>query len=365
MGINIVSVVVLLGVLIFAHELGHFLMAKRAGVGVLKFSLGFGPRIIGKKIGETEYLLSLIPLGGYVKLLGEAPGEELSAEEEKRSFLKQPVLKRIGIVAAGPAFNILLALFIFTIVNMIGLPVLTSEIGGLQAGSAAIDAGLKTGDTITGIDGTAVRKWDEISEIISDSQGRALMVTVSREGVSREMTVTPRRMKTTNLFGEEVESYKIGISPAPRTVIERLGPLSAFGTGISQTWKISKLTVLSIVKMFQGVVSPKTLGGPIMIAQIAGAQVREGMVPFILFMALLSINLAILNLLPVPVLDGGHLLFYGIELVTGHEVSLRWREMAQQIGFVLLILLMIFVFMLDIERLDIKMINEFIKKFIG
>ncbi len=365
MGINIVSVVVLLGVLIFAHELGHFLMAKRAGVGVLKFSLGFGPRIIGKKIGETEYLLSLIPLGGYVKLLGESPGEEMSAAEEKRSFLKQPVLKRIGIVAAGPVFNILLALLIFTVVNMIGLPVLTSEIGDLQPGSAAIEAGLKAGDTITGIDGTAVKKWDEISEIISGSQGKPLVLTVRREGASREVNVTPRRMKTTNLFGEAVDSYKIGISPAPRTVIERLGPLSALGTGISQTWKISKLTVISIVKMFQGVVSPKTLGGPIMIAQIAGAQVREGIVPFILFMALLSINLAVLNLLPVPVLDGGHLLFYGIELVTGHEVSLRWREMAQQIGFVLLILLMIFVFMLDIERLDIKMLNEFIKKFTG
>ncbi|MHB8907309.1 MAG: RIP metalloprotease RseP [Syntrophales bacterium] len=365
MGINIVSVVVLLGVLIFAHELGHFLVAKRAGVGVLKFSLGFGPKIIGRKIGETEYLLSLIPLGGYVKLLGEAPGEELSAEEEKRSFLKQPVLKRMGIVAAGPAFNILLAVLIFWIVNMIGLPVLTSEIGGLQPGSAAVDAGLKTGDTITGIDGTAVKKWDEVSEIISESKGRPLRITLRRESAPLEVTVIPRRMKSTNLFGEAVETYKIGISPAPRTVTESLGPLSAFGTGVRQTWKISKLTVVSIVKMFQGIVSPKTLGGPIMIAQIAGAQVREGIVPFILFMALLSINLAILNLLPIPVLDGGHLFFYLIEIVTGHEVSLRWREMAQQIGFVLLILLMVFVFMLDIERLDIKMINEFIKKFVG
>lgn len=365
MGINIVSVVVLLGVLIFAHELGHFLMAKRAGVGVLKFSLGFGPRIIGRKIGETEYLLSLIPLGGYVKLLGESPGEELSAEEEKRSFLKQPVLKRIGIVAAGPAFNILLALLIFWIVNMIGLPVLTSEIGGLQPGSAAIEAGLKTGDTIIAIDGEAVKKWDEISEIISSSEGRSLRIAVRREGAPLEVTVVPRRMKSTNLFGETVDAYKIGISPAPRTVTESLGPLAAFGTGLRQTWKISKLTVVSIVKMFQGIVSPKTLGGPIMIAQIAGAQVREGIVPFILFMALLSINLAILNLLPIPVLDGGHLFFYLIEMVTGHEVSLRWREMAQQIGFVLLILLMIFVFMLDIERLDIKMLNEFIKKFTG
>jgi len=365
MGINIVSVVVLLGVLIFAHELGHFLMAKRSGVGVLKFSLGFGPKVIGKKIGETEYLLSLIPLGGYVKLLGEGPGEELSAEDEKRSFLKQPVLKRIGIVAAGPFFNVLLALLIFTIINMIGLPVLTAEIGALQADSAAQSAGLQVGDKVIDVDGNTVKKWDELSEIISQSNGRALRITVHREGVPREITVTPRLMKGTNVFGETVETYKIGISPTPHTVVERLNPFSAFGTGLRQTWMISKLTVISIVKMFQGVVSPKTLGGPILIAQIAGAQVREGIVPFILFMALLSINLAILNLLPVPVLDGGHLLFYLIELVTGHEVNLRWREMAQQIGFVLLVLLMIFVFALDIGRLNIKFLNDFLKLFAG
>ena len=365
MGINIVSVVVLLGVLIFAHELGHFLMAKRSGVGVLKFSLGFGPKVIGKKIGETEYLLSLIPLGGYVKLLGEGPGEELSAEDERRSFLKQPVLKRIGIVAAGPFFNVLLALLIFTIINMIGLPVLTAEIGALQADSAAQSAGLQVGDKVIDVDGNTVKKWDELSEIISQSNGRALRITVHREGVPREITVTPRLMKGTNVFGETVETYKIGISPTPHTVVERLNPFSAFGAGVRQTWMISKLTVISIVKMFQGVVSPKTLGGPILIAQIAGAQVREGIVPFILFMALLSINLAILNLLPVPVLDGGHLLFYLIELVTGHEVNVRWREMAQQIGFVLLALLMIFVFALDIGRLNIKVINDFLKLFAG
>ena len=361
MGISIVSVVVLLGVLIFVHELGHFLMAKRAGVGVLKFSLGFGPRVIGKKIGETEYLLSLIPLGGYVKLLGESPGEELSAEEEKKSFLQQSVRKRIGIVAAGPGFNLLLAVAIFTIVNMIGLPVLTADIGSLQPESPALAAGMQTGDRVVDVEGSAVTKWDELSEVISQSKGKPLRITVERDDRVLSLTVTPKLMKTTNPFGETVETYKIGISPLPRTVIESLNPLSAFVRGLRQTWMISKLTVVSIVKMFQGVLSPKNLGGPILIAQIAGAQVREGVVPFILFMAMLSINLAILNLLPIPVLDGGHLLFYLIEMVTGREVSIRWREKAQQVGFVILILLMVFVFMLDIERLNIKMINDFIR----
>ena len=365
MGINIVSVVILLGVLIFAHEFGHFLVAKRSGVGVLKFSLGFGPKLIGRKIGETEYVISLIPLGGYVKLLGESAGEDLSAEEARRSFLNQPVLKRIGIVAAGPAFNLVLAIVIFTSVNMIGLPVLTAEIGGVQPDSAAAAALIRAGDRITAVDGVPVEKWDRLSEIIGQSKGKELEITLLREGAESKVRVTPRLVATTNIFGEPLESYKIGVSPSSRTVIERLNPVAAFGAGIRQTWTISKLTALSIVKMFQGVVSPKTLGGPILIAQIAGAQVREGIVPFILFMALLSVNLAILNLLPIPVLDGGHLFFYLIEWVTGREVNLRWRETAQQVGFVLLVLLMIFVFLLDIERLDIQFVNDLIKKITG
>jgi len=364
-GINIISVIVLLGVLIFAHELGHFLMAKRAGVGVLKFSLGFGPRILGKKIGETEYLLSLIPLGGYVKLLGESPGEELTQEDQKRSFQAQTVWKRIAIVAAGPVFNVLLAIMIFTVVNMTGLPALTAEVGMTHPDSAAMESGIEAGDRITAIGGKSVTKWDEISEIVSKSDGMPLLVTLQRKGLPLEIKVTPKAMKTRNLFGEEVELYKIGISPTSHTVVQRRNPLSAFGEGIRQTWVISKLTVISIVKMFQGVVSPKTMGGPILIAQIAGAQVKEGVVPFLLFMALLSINLAILNLLPIPVLDGGHLLFYGIEALTGREVNLRWREIAQQVGFALLILLMIFVFMMDIDRLNIKFIDDLIRTFTG
>ncbi|MDA8126095.1 MAG: RIP metalloprotease RseP [Deltaproteobacteria bacterium] len=362
---SLIAFVVLLGVLIFAHELGHFLMAKRAGVGVLKFSLGFGPRIIGRKVGETEYLLSAIPLGGYVKLLGESSGEALSPEDERRSFLRQSVLKRIAIVAAGPVFNLLLALLIFAVVNMIGLPVMTSEIGALQPGSAAFSAGIKAGDRIVAIDGRAVTKWEQIAEIVTASEGKPLQIGIDRAGEKLEMLVTPMQMESKTVFGEPVKAYKIGVSPSPHTVIERKNPFAAIGTGFQQTWVVVKLTVVSIVKMFQGIVSPKTLGGPILIAQMAGAQVREGIIPFFLFTALLSINLAVLNLLPIPVLDGGHIFFYLIELVTGREVSLRWREMAQQVGFALLIGLMVFVFFLDIERLDIKILNDFFKMFTG
>jgi regulator of sigma E protease len=358
-GISIISVIILLGVLIFVHEIGHFLVAKWAGVGVLKFSLGFGPKLIGKKIGETEYRISLIPLGGYVKLLGESESEEFSEEDEKRSFLKQPVSKRMAIVAAGPFFNFLFAILIFTIVNIIGIPTLTTQIGAVQEGSSAYEAGIKEGDVIIAIDSKEISKWENLAEIIGQSMGNNLKFTIKRGNEQYDIPMTPRLLKTKNLFGEDIESYKIGVSPSSRVTIEKMNPFVAFWTSIKQTWFISKLTVMSIVKIFEGVISPKTLGGPILIAQMAGAQVKEGIVPFILFMALLSINLAVLNLLPIPILDGGHIFFYLIEIITRKEINIKWREMAQQIGFVLLVMLMIFVFIMDIERLNPKMFEDF------
>lgn len=364
-GISIASMIILLGVLIFAHEFGHFIVAKKSGVGVLKFSLGFGPKLLGRKIGETEYQLSAIPLGGYVKLLGESDVEGLSEEQQKRSFSRQPVLKRILIVAAGPAFNFLLAIVIFAVVYMVGIPALTSTIGSVHENSAAHEAGLKGGDMITAIDGVRVTRWNHLADTIGASEGRMLSISLIREGVRQDVTVRPRLQRAKNIFGEDVDTYKLGISPAPEMVIEKLNPLEAAWASLKQTWLISRLTLLSVVKIVEGVVSPKTLGGPILIAQMAGTQAREGLVPFILFMALLSINLAILNLLPIPVLDGGHLLFYFIEIIKGSEVSTKWRELANQVGFVLLIILMIFVFMMDIDRLNIKAVDDFTKFFTG
>jgi regulator of sigma E protease len=364
LGISIVSVIILLGILIFAHEFGHFLAAKYSGVGVLKFSLGFGPKLIGKKIGETEYRISLIPLGGYVKLLGESENERLAEEDEKRSFFKQPVLKRAAIVSAGPIFNFLLAILIFTIVYMVGVPTLTTYISAVQEGSPAFEAGIREGDLIAAIDGEEITRWERLAEIISKSDGGELRMTMKRGEQLRDVLLKPRLYKAKNIFGEDIESFKIGVSPSTEhTVVERMNPFKAFWTSLKQTWFISKLTVLSIVKILEGVVSPRTLGGPIMIAQIAGTQVKEGIIPFVLFMALLSINLAILNLLPIPILDGGHLFFYLVEAISGREINIKWREMAQQIGLVILIALMIFVFIMDIERLNIKWFDDVNKFF--
>ena len=360
---TLISFIILLGILIFVHELGHFLVARMSGVGVQKFSLGFGPKIIGRTIGETEYVLSWIPLGGYVKLMGESGAEELSPEDEKRSFAGQNVWKRIMIVAAGPAFNFLLAAVIFIAVMMYGLPTLTSDIGEVQKDSAAYQAGMLNGDKIISLDGKKIALWEEIRDVVARAKDRQIEAVVQRGKEIVRLQITPKLSKSKNLFGEDVSAYLIGVSPSGQTVIERKNPVDAVVLSVAKTWEISKLTVISVIKIFEGVISPKTLGGPIFIAQVAGAQVREGIIPFILFMAILSINLGVINLFPIPVLDGGHILFYLIEVVTRREVSAKVREMSQQIGFVVLLMLMLFVIFIDIERLNIKFVNDIVKFF--
>ena len=351
MGVNVVSVIILLGVLIFVHELGHFLLAKSLGVGVLKFSLGFGPRLIGKKVGETEYMISLVPLGGYVKLLGESDTDDVSPVDERRSFVKQHVLKKIAIVIAGPLFNFLFAVLAFSVIYMVGVPSLTTEIGSIQAGSPAEAAGIRPGDTVVAIDGRAVVRWGELAETVAASKGRELVVRIQRDGALQDLRVKPEMTRGKSIFGEDMDTWRIGVGASKNTFVDRQNPFRALWSGIEQTWNITELTVISIVKMVQGIVSPDSLGGPIAIAQMAGAHVKKGIMNFVFFMALLSINLAVLNLFPIPVLDGGHLLFFLIELVTGKEVNIRWRERAQQVGFFILVMLMIFVFYNDIMRI--------------
>ena len=361
--ITIISFIILLSVLIFVHELGHFLAARIAGVGVLKFSLGFGPKIIGKKIGETEYVLSWIPLGGFVKLLGESGNEELSPEDEKKSFFKKSKWKRMLIILAGPVFNFLLALVIFIIVFVYGLPNLTAVVGEVQKESAAFEAGMISGDKIIAIDDKKVVFWEEIKPIIAESKCKEMEVAVERGAEKKHLLIKPRLSKSKNIFGEEISTYLIGVSPAGNTIIERKNTWDAIIASVGKTWEISKLTVISVVKMLEGVISPRTLGGPIFIAQIAGAQVKEGIIPFILFMAILSINLVVINLFPIPVLDGGHIFFYLIEIVTRREISIKVKEMSQQIGFVILLMLMLFVVFIDIERLNFKVVNDIMKIF--
>ncbi|MCX5851648.1 MAG: RIP metalloprotease RseP [Deltaproteobacteria bacterium] len=350
-GINIVSVIVLLGILIFVHELGHFLVAKACGVGVTTFSLGFGPRIIGRKWGETEYRLSLVPLGGYVRLLGESAEDELCPEDAHRSFLAQRVYTRIGIVAAGPVFNFLFAIIAFAIVFSTGVPVVTTRVGEVKENTAAYEAGIQKGDVITAIDGKQVSRWSELVDAVRESGGKPLVLSVKRDGAVKRMTITPRPVKDRNLFGEEIESYQVGIGMSDESVVTRMNPARAVIRGLEETWSWVELIFVVIMKMVQRVVPVSELGGPILIAQMAGAQAQKGILSFIYFMAILSVNLGVLNLFPIPVLDGGHILFFLIEAVTGREVSVKWREMAQQVGFFLLIMLTLLVFYNDIMRI--------------
>jgi len=352
MGTNIFAFVIVLGVLIFFHELGHFLVARLFGVGVEKFSLGFGPRIFGRKIGITDYRVSAIPLGGYVKMVGEDPDADIDPERIPLSFTHKSVWKKILIVAAGPLFNVLLAVLIFYGIFLFsGNIVLKPVIGEVQENSPAMAAGIQSGDVIQRINGQPVESWDAMAGLIADSQGEPLKIEVMRDEAVRRMTVRPELRTTTNIFGEEVPRHVIGITAAGEVYNQALGPLQSFSESLVQTYKITELTIVSVIKIIEGTVSTKTIGGPIMIAELAGQQAKQGALNLLFFIALISINLAILNLLPIPVLDGGHLLFFFIELIIGRPVSIRVREVAQQAGMFVLILLMIFVFYNDLTRI--------------
>ena len=349
---TIFSFVAVLGILIFFHELGHFLVARLFGVGVEKFSLGFGPKLFGKKIGRTDYIVSILPLGGYVKMVGEEPNADISPVDIPVSFTHKHVFKRILIVAAGPFFNFVLAVIIFFgIFQIYGSFILKPVIGDVTEGSPAHQAGLQKDDQVLEINGLAIKSWEEMAEIITGSRGKSLDLTVRRGESTFAAKVIPKQISAKNIFGEEIKRYVIGIKSSGDTFVRDLNPFQALSESIIQTWKISKLVVISIVKILQGTISVKNIGGPIMIAEMAGQQAREGAVNFIFFIALLSVNLGVLNILPIPVLDGGHLIFFFIEAATGRPVSIRVREIAQQAGIFILILLMIFVFYNDISRI--------------
>ncbi|MFH1058049.1 MAG: RIP metalloprotease RseP [Pseudomonadota bacterium] len=346
------SAVVVLGLLIFVHELGHFLVAKRAGVGVTTFSLGFGPRLFGIKRGGTDYRLSAIPLGGFVRMVGEHPGEEVEPEDIPRSFSHKPVGWRLAIVAAGPVSNVLFALVTyFALLFFWGLPTLTTQVGEVVANQPAAAAGVQKGDKIVAIGGAPVEHWGDMVRLIQGSGGRSLAVTVDRGGRQVGLTLTPQTVKVANIFGEETEVYRVGIVASGQSLILEVGPIEALSLAAQKTYSAGELIVLSVVKIFERKVSVDTLGGPIMIAQVAGEAARQGLATLLDLAALLSVNLAILNLLPIPALDGGHVFFFLWEALTRRPVKLAVREKAQQVGMALLLMLMVLIFYNDIARL--------------
>jgi len=353
---TLISFVLVLGLLIFVHELGHFLFAKLFRVRVLKFSLGFGPKVVGKVFGETEYVISAFPLGGYVKMFGENTDEQqVDSADRDASFAHKAVWQRFLIVLAGPIFNLLFAVALFFMVFVfvgVPTPVDNTRIGKVSTGSPAEAAGLKVNDEIVEINGKLAEEWLDVLEGVKGSGGEKIVVIVARGEERLKFTVIPKIDSVKNVFGEEVEKrFMIGIVKADELIYTRGTIIESAKNAFMQTWMYIYLTVMGFVKIFQRVIPMSELGGPILIAQIAGEQMKAGWLNLIYFMGLLSVNLGFLNLLPVPVLDGGHLVFLTIEAIMKKPLNERAQVFAQQVGIGLLATLMIFVFYNDITRL--------------
>jgi regulator of sigma E protease len=350
--IYFLSFLIVLGILIFVHEFGHFLVARWLGVGVTKFSFGFGPKLAGIRRGETEYLISAIPLGGYVKLVGENDAEEVSPEEQGKAFYHKPVWVKMMIVGAGPIANLVFAYLVFWVVFLGGVPALTPRIGDVMPDTPAARAGLEAGDLVVRVGEKQIETWEELAAGIRETgAGKDLPLTVRRGQEEIQVTVRPELREGQTIFGEKVDSPKIGIVASKEVIQRRIHPVAAIGRAAEETWKIVHLTVLTVVKLVMRVLPSDTLGGPILIAQIAGDQARQGVSPFVYFLGLLSVNLGILNLLPIPILDGGHLLFFSIEALRRKPLSPQARMMAQQVGLAVILMLTALVFYNDIARL--------------
>jgi regulator of sigma E protease len=428
----------MLGILVFVHEFGHFCVAKWCGVKVLKFSLGFGPRLISRQWGETEYLICAVPLGGYVQMLGEGGGEqgeeaELTPEDESHSFARQTVGRRMAIVAAGPIMNLALPFLVLPIAYLVGVnmpayldqppcigyvvtdsegarygfkngdciktiggtPVATWEsigaalishagaplpvvvernggqatltlpvdhgaleglqaigllphqdavIGSLAPNMPAAEAGMRVGDRIVAVGDRPVDSWYDLRPLIQEVGASPVPVRVLRDGQESIITITPHQ-------AEQGGDYLIGIAPHHATAFKRFGPVEAIRAGSTRTMELIKLTLVFIRKLFAGAVPTSNIGGPITVVQIAGQAAQTDLSSILSVLAFLSIQLGILNLLPIPILDGGHLFFAGFELILRRPLSLKAREIAQQIGLALLILLMVLAFYNDIMRL--------------
>ncbi|MCW8859088.1 MAG: RIP metalloprotease RseP [Deltaproteobacteria bacterium] len=435
---TIIAGILMLGFLVFVHELGHFVVAKICGVKVLKFSLGFGPKLFSRQRGETEYQVCAIPLGGYVQMLGEGGGEqgeggELTAEEKERSFSEKPVSKRLAIVCAGPLMNLILPFLILPVSFMVGVQMPTymeqpACIGYVVPESNAAAAGFAAGDCIDTVNHVAVENWNETNKNFISQAGSALIFGVTRGGGSFELSIPADNnslegMQALGLLpqqpaligsmaadmpaalagieegdlilqiadqkiaswydlkaviqkvgnkavpvylersGQELVvelipqqregegDYLIGIAPLHESETRRFGFIDAVREGAIRTWELIELTVVFIQKLFTGNVSAKNIGGPITVVQVAGQAAQTDISAILSVLAFISIQLGILNLLPIPILDGGHILFYTVELIIRRPLSIRAREMAQQVGMAMLLMLMVLAFYNDIVRL--------------
>ena len=357
---GVVAVVTVLGGLIFFHEFGHFAFARLFGIGVRTFSLGFGPRLWSRRRGKTDYCLSLVPLGGYVLLVGQGGVEEELENNpvddrtfsEREMFFNRPAWQRLLVIAAGPVANFVLAWIIYASLALFqGTSYLLPVIGKTMPDSPAALAGFVAGDTIIRINDTTVTEWMQISQTVNDSAGATLEVDVRRGNETVTLRVAPRPAQRTTAFGETVSTWQIGIVAEGTIGHVSLAPDSALLQGLRDTWNTTRLTAEALVKLCQRIVPLESVGGPILIAQAVGQQAQSGILHVLAIAALISVNLGLLNLLPIPVLDGGHIVFLTLEMLFRRPVSLAVQEFSARVGLVLLLGLMLFATWNDIMRL--------------
>lgn len=353
---TVIPFLILLTVLVFVHELGHYLIARRCGVRVDAFSIGFGPELFGwhDKSG-TRWKVSAIPLGGYVKMFGDADASSgkadsrpMTDDEKAVSFHYKTLGQRSAIVAAGPIANFLFAgVLLFVLYGIVGTPVFKNEaiIGEVSDGLPAAAAGLEPGDRILEIEGRELTSFDDLREIVAASPETPLAFLIEREGKAIDKTVTPSRIELQD--GRVIG--RVGI--VPHMDHETTGIGEAVWLGISGTYRLTEQTIVFLGRIITGEEASDNIGGPIGIAMLSGEMAKRGLSDYLFFAALLSINLGLINLLPVPVLDGGHLAFYAAEAVRGRPLGERAQEYGFRLGLVLILLLFLFATKNDIVRL--------------
>ncbi len=348
---SIVVSLFVLSLLIFFHELGHFLAARSLGVKVEVFSIGFGSRIFAKRWGDTEYRLAMIPLGGYVQMKGQDDSDPTKRSLDPDSYNALTPLGRIAILFAGPFANFLIAFVFYVIVSWMGSLALSTTVGEVVKDSPAEKAGLLQNDKIIAINGENVRMWGEIGEKIQASGGNSIDLTVERSGQPRMVYLTPEYKEAQNIFGETVQRMMIGVVASGETVTMHYGFLEGFGVAWDKTVEASTLIITGVEKLLTGVVSVDNVGGVVSIVDYTAKATEAGLVSLLLLAALLSVNFGVLNLLPIPALDGGHILFNLYEMLTRRAPSDRVLYALTLGGWVVLGSLMLLGLYNDITRI--------------
>lgn len=358
----IIPFLIVLSILVFVHEYGHYLVARLCGVKIESFSFGFGPELFGRTDASgTRWKVSAVPLGGYVKMFGDAnaasmPGKDvpdLSEAEKAVSFHHKPLGQRALVVAAGPAANFLFAIVVLAgLFTFFGQPFTPADIGEVQPDSAAAEAGLQPGDLIVAIDGTEIERFEQVQTIVQQAPGETLEIVVERDGELLALMATPEASTITDRFGNE---HHIGLLGVSRMGIDyrQHDPITAIWRASEETVRITLGTLSAVGQMIAGTRGTEEIGGPLRIAQMSGEVAQSGVVALIWFMAVLSVNLGLINLFPIPLLDGGHLLFYGFEFLRGKPLGERTQEYGFRIGLALVLTLMLFATWNDLVQMQV------------